>query len=552
MEGVIGSCPMAMILAAGCDRFRAVSTTDPSPASEKTLRRAAAVGGLTSSAAATALAAVAHTIVPALAFPPVSIAQVLVRTTSGEVNSFFIGYLGHWALRLAVFGVALAFAASGLLLGRFLAGKGSTRLWLVVALPLWIAAVVLYPELPQYTTRWVFAAAMLPLHVLAGWIGGEVARKVTYESRPAIAVEEGVTIPRRMPGQPQPTRRYFLIALGVGGAGIALGLANLGARLSDPGDKPLRLSSVRRARRPTPAASDAVFDEIEGLSPEVTSNTDHYVVDEEILDPVIDPVEWTLTIHGLVDTPTRISYDEMIRMDAEERYQTLMCISNEVGGDLISTALWTGVPLKAILDRAGVDSSAAEVVFRAAGGYSDSLPLEHAMDASTLLAIGMNGRVLPRAHGFPARLLSTGTYGYKNPKWLTEIEVVAKPYEGFWQQRGWDKAGKIQTMSRIDVPDPGGVDGPVTIAGIAFAADRGIERVEVSTDGGRSWDRAGIKTALSETSWRLWALEWEPPSSGDYELMVRAIDGDGAVQISRYTDPFPRGATGYHAVTVEA
>lgn len=507
------------------------------------------VGGLTSSAAATALTAVAHTFVPALAFPPVSIAQVLVRTTSGEVNSFFIGYLGHWALRLAVLGVAVAFAVSGIVLGRLLADHASRRLWILIALPLWIAAVILYPDVPQYTSRWVFGVVVLPLHLLAGWIGREVAHKVRLQMHEITQVAESIDISRRMPGQPEPTRRYFLIALGVGGAGIALGLADLGARLKDPGDKLLSLTNVRRARRPS---SDPDFGGIEGLTTEVTSNADHYVVDEEILDPILDPLEWTLTIGGSVDSPIRLTYDELLKMEAEERYQTLMCISNEIGGDLISTAKWTGIPLKAILDRAGVDSAAVEVVFRAAGGYSDSLPLDHAMDETTLIAIGMNGHVLPRAHGFPARLLSLGTYGYKNPKWLTEIEVVEKPYQGFWQQRGWDKEGKVQTMSRIDVPEGGGVGDSVTIAGIAFAADRGITKVEVSTDGGRSWDQARIKTPLSDVSWRLWALEWEPPSEGDYELVVRAYDGDGAVQISRHADPFPRGATGYDTVFVDA
>ena len=501
---------------------------------------------------ATVFTAVAHTVAPSVPFPPASIAQILVRTTSGEVNSFFIGYLGHWALRLALLGVAVAFAASGIVLGRVIGTRPWKVLWALVALPLWVAAVALFPEVPQYVDRATFALVTLPLHVVAGLIGLVVMRSLMDESVETTEVAEGLTIPRRMPGQPQPTRRYFLIALGVGGAGIALGLSNLGARLKDPGDRLLSLDRVRRARRPQPLSSDRDFAAINGLSPEVTSNADHYVVDEEILDPVIDASGWTLTVSGLVDTTLRLSYDDLTNMEAVERYQTLMCISNEVGGDLISTAKWTGVPLKPILERAGVDTNAAEVVFRAVGGYSDSIEFDHAMDESTMIAIGMNDHVLPRAHGFPARVLSTGTYGYKNPKWLMEIEVVEKPYEGFWQQRGWDKAGLVQTMSRIDVPEAGGVEEPVTIAGIAFAADRGISKVEVSTDGGSSWDRARMKTALSDVSWRLWALEWEPPSSGEYELLVRAYDDDGAVQISRHDSPFPRGATGYDSVTVEA
>ena len=526
-----------------------MATSPPEPSRRSKLLTPATVGGIAASAAATLITAIVHSVVTAFAFPPVSIAQILVRTTSGEVNSFFIGYLGHWALRLAVIGVAIAFAVSGAVFGRIGARWGRVA-WAFVALPLWAAAVVLYPDVPQYMSRTTFALVALPIHVVAGAVGGLIAAKLQRETQETTVVDDEIVVPRRMPGQPQPTRRYFLVALGVGGAGIALGLANVGARLRDPGDKMLDLASLRRARRPSPGPEDAAF-EIEGLTPEVTSNEAHYVVDEEILDPVIEPTEWVLSISGVVDREERVDYNELIRMEAVERYQTLMCISNEVGGDLISTAKWTGVPLRSVLERAGIGSGAAEVVFRAAGGYSDSLPIDQAMDESTLLAIGMNGHVLPRAHGFPARVLSTGTYGYKNPKWLTEIEVVDRPYAGFWQQRGWDKEGLIRTMSRIDVPKRGAVDSPVTIAGIAFASDRGVSKVEVSTDGGGSWEEARVKTGLSELSWRLWLLEWEPPAPGEYELMVRAFDGDGTVQISRHASPFPEGSTGYHSVTVE-
>ena len=524
-------------------------TAAPAPTGKRNILTPATVGGLSASVAATAITAVAHTVASSIPFPPVSIAQILVRTTSGEVNSFFIGYLGHWALRLAVIGVAVAFAISGIVLGRLIAQR-SKGAWIVVAIPLWIAAVALYPEVPQYVDRWTFALVALPLHLVAGLAGAVVTSKLTAAA-PEIEVVEDVVIPRRMPGQAQPNRRYFLMALGVGGAGIALGLANIGARLRDPGDKLLELTRVRRARR-SPSAGDAAFNDIEGLTPEITSNSAHYVVDEEILDPVIDPNEWSLSITGVVERPIVVTYEELVRMEAVERYQTLTCISNEVGGDLISTALWTGVPLKTVLDRAGIDPSAIEVVFRAAGGYSDSIPADQAMDESTLIAIGMNGHILPRAHGYPARLLSTGTYGYKNPKWLTEIEVVDSPYQGFWQQRGWDKEGRVNTMSRIDVPEPGRVGDKVTIAGIAFAADRGIRRVEVSDDDGKTWHGARLKGALSDVSWRLWLLEWEPPGPGEYELLVRAHDGTGAVQISAHSAPFPSGSTGYDAVTVTA
>ena len=155
--------------------------------------------------------------------------------------------------------------------------------------------------------------------------------------------------------------------------------------------------------------------------------------------------------------PLRLTYDQLLSLPVVERYQTLECISNTVGGDLISTARWEGIPLPLVLERAGVGPEAVEVVFRCAGGYSDSLSMAQAMDERTLLAVGMNGRVLPRAHGFPVRVLTVGTYGMKNPKWVTDIEVVDAPYQGFWEQRGWSKLAMVKTGSRVDTPADGGV-----------------------------------------------------------------------------------------------
>jgi DMSO/TMAO reductase YedYZ molybdopterin-dependent catalytic subunit len=173
------------------------------------------------------------------------------------------------------------------------------------------------------------------------------------------------------------------------------------------------------------------------------------------------------------------------------------------------------------------------------------------MDERTLLAIGMNGHVLPRAHGFPARVLSVGTYGMKNPKWVTSLEVVDRPYQGFWEQRGWNKLALVKVGSRIDTP-PGGatVHGGVPIAGVAFSGDRGISRVEASTDGGRSWQPAQLETALSAYTWRRWLLMWDATGSGQSEILVRAYDDRGVIQAALMTPPHPDGATGYEAITV--
>jgi len=274
------------------------------------------------------------------------------------------------------------------------------------------------------------------------------------------------------------------------------------------------------------------------------------VVDEEIIDPDIDPATWRMSVGGLVERPLALTYDELKRMPLIERYQTLECISNKVGGDLISNGLWAGVRLRDILQRAGLKPGAVEVVFRAAGGYSDSLPLDHAMDPTTLVAIGMNGHVLPRAHGFPARLLSVGTYGMKNPKWLTSIEAIDHRYTGFWEARGWNASAPIKTSSRIDTAVGPQAGERVTIAGIAFAGDRGVDRIDVSADGGRTWKPARLEAALSPYSWRRWRYIWTPSGTGRSDVVVRAIDGRGAVQIQIPGDPFPSGATGYDSIVL--
>lgn len=504
--------------------------------------RRAAVAGLAGTAAATVATAVLHTFWPAVPFPPVAIAQLLVRAPSGAVDSFFIDRLGHWAQRLAVLGTSIAFALSGAVLGVAMARlQGRARahplvVGSVALLPLWVLSFVLYPVTPQHLTRAPFALVTLPIWLGAGWFAGRVYARLSDE---------------REPVRSSASRRVVIRAIGFGGAGVFLGLANLGRllhRRPDPGNERFD-AAFDKVRRPGPATGDEAFDEVPGLTREITSNAAHYVVDEEIIDPDIDPETWRLAVTGLVDSPLSLTYDELLAYPLVERFHTLECISNEIGGHLIGTAKWIGVPLPLILEDAGVRPGAVEVVFRASGGYSDSHSVEVAMDDSTLIAVGMNGRVLPRAHGFPARLLTMGTYGMKNPKWLTEIEVVDSPYEGFWQQRGWSKPSIVKTGARIDIPKDGvAVGEAVTAGGVAFAGARGISKVEVSVDGGRTWDEARLKTALADHTWRLWLYPWTPSATDSGPLVVRAYDGDGVRQAATVVDPYPNGASGYHSV----
>ena len=295
---------------------------------------------------------------------------------------------------------------------------------------------------------------------------------------------------------------------------------------------------------------------------ELTPNDKFYRIDTNIIVPSVDANTWRLNLRGLVKNgPMQFTYDEIKTMTSVSEYATLECISDKIQGDLISTAHWKGVPLKSVLEKAQVLPEAVYVVFRCADGYDVGIPLDRGLMDGTILAYEMNGVPLPTEHGFPVRAIVPGLYGMMNAKWITDIELVDKVYEGFWQRRGWANNAKYQTRSKIVLPGDAlrnrfealsaniatpGSKSP--IAGLAFAGDRGISKVEVSTDGGNTWQTASLKDPLSRNSWVLWALEWIPQNKGKYNLVVRATDNYGNLQIAEITDIYPNGATGYHSV----
>jgi len=296
---------------------------------------------------------------------------------------------------------------------------------------------------------------------------------------------------------------------------------------------------------------------------EVTPTNKFYRVDVNIFPPTVTSSGWKLPVSGLVSNPVTLDYTQLSSMPPVEQYNTLECVSNEVGGDLISTAKWKGVKLKDVLAQAQVQPDATYVVFKAADGYDVGIPLEKAMLDGTILAYEINGVPLPAEHGFPVRVIVPGYYGMMNCKWLTSIELVKETYHGYWQVRGWANEASYQTGSMIVTPGTAqvtqvfGIDGAggvplglTPIAGIAFAGDRGIQKVEVSTDGGNSWTMASFKDPLSDNTWVLWTADWNPPSTGRYSIAVRATDKAGAVQTASVAAPFPSGATGYHIVDV--
>jgi DMSO/TMAO reductase YedYZ molybdopterin-dependent catalytic subunit len=229
----------------------------------------------------------------------------------------------------------------------------------------------------------------------------------------------------------------------------------------------------------------------------------------------------------------------------------LECVGNTVGGEFIGTAEWRGLLLRGLLEEVKVSSSAYDVVFRAADGYSDGIRVERAMAGDVLIAQGMNGVPLPQAHGFPARMIVPGLYGMKSVQWLTEIEVVGQDFKGYYQRKGWTDEATVRTTARIDVPSHGStVTGPqCVVQGLAFAGTRRIRQVEISVDEGTTWQNAALEPPLSGSSWVFWRYVWRPMNPGRHTLIVRATDGTGLVQISDKQDPAPDGASGLHEVT---
>ncbi|HLI06034.1 MAG TPA: molybdopterin-dependent oxidoreductase [Ktedonobacteraceae bacterium] len=304
---------------------------------------------------------------------------------------------------------------------------------------------------------------------------------------------------------------------------------------------------------PPPKPNYGTVQPVRGLSSEITPNDQFYVVSKNLFsDPTINAAKWNLSVNGEVEHTLTFTYEQLLAMPMKKQYETLECISNDVGGPYISNALWEGIPLNDLLQRAGVKAGASKVVFSAADDYSDSIHLSKALEPTTLLAVRMNGAPLPNEHGFPVRMLVPGIYGMKHCKWLTDIEVVNTNYQGYWQQRGWSDAATVQIMSRIDTPLIGATlpaNRPTFIAGVAFSGNKGISEVDVSLDDGQSWQRATLKRPYSDLTWVLWELPWTP-KAGSYTIIVRAIDLEGNVQDPNPAPPLPNGATGYHTISV--
>jgi DMSO/TMAO reductase YedYZ molybdopterin-dependent catalytic subunit len=354
----------------------------------------------------------------------------------------------------------------------------------------------------------------------------------------------------------EPARRSFLLrtgAIGLSALVVGIGGRSLlaGSRTAPitAGDLPVPSETV-----PPLAAGVDLAPTTPGLTPIVVPNPEFYRIDTALLVPSVDITTWTLRIHGLVERETTLTWDELLALPMFEQYVTIACVSNEVGGNLVGNAKWTGVRLRDVLEIAGVSPSASQLVGRSVDGFTAGMPTAWVMDPARepMIAVQMNDEPLPPAHGYPARLIIPGLYGYVSAtKWLSELELTTlEGFDGYWVPLGWSKEAPILTQSRIDTPRGGSVTaGRVPIAGIAWAPDRGIERVEVAIDG--TWRDAELSAPISDTTWVQWVVPWDA-TPGQHTISVRATDGTGMVQEELPSRPAPDGARGWHTVSVNA
>lgn len=283
----------------------------------------------------------------------------------------------------------------------------------------------------------------------------------------------------------------------------------------------------------------------------ITPNDEFYITSYRS-PPDIRIHDWTLSVKGLVKAPIRLNYAELLARPTMSDIVTLECVGNEVAGDSIGTAEWEGVPLKAVLDEAGVKSTAYDVVLHAADGYSDSFSVKRAMVGDVMIAHKMNGVPLPTGHGYPARIIVPGIYGMKQVQWLTEIELVPHDHQGYYQKNGWSDDATVNTMTWITNPIDGD-DLPSQdfhMKGFAFSGTRGIRSVEVSFDGGDHWELAHLEPAQSRSSWVFWNFMWKAPQPNRYTLVARATGGTGTLQSAVEQKPFPSGTTGLQEMVV--
>jgi DMSO/TMAO reductase YedYZ molybdopterin-dependent catalytic subunit len=455
--------------------------------------------------------------------------------------------------------VAASIAIAGLL------GVAGRRRWLIPVIGFVVAgAIGLFAALRQPLSDPPLAVITVAV-AMAGALGA--LRLMLRATSPAwatptsqrhAATPGASAVAARMPDWDR--RRFLQVGGGVAVGSIVAGVLGRNLLTSRPG------GAIQGATLPgttDPSAGAAVVEvptgaslDVPGITPIVIPNDEFYRIDTALVSPRVGVEDWALTVSGMVDREISLTYADLSGMPLFDQFVTIACVSNEVGGRLVGNALWTGVDLRDVLDMAGVQPAADQIVGRSVDGFTAGFPTAWAMDPERrpMIALGMNGEPLPVDHGYPARLIIPGLYGYVSAtKWLSSIELTTLDgFDAYWVPLGWAKEAPILTQSRIDVPrhgttlEPGSV---AAIAGVAWAPDRGVSAVEVSIDG-EAWQPAELSVPISDATWVQWKLAWQDPQPGGHRISVRATDGDGVVQTAERSSPAPDGARGHHSVEV--
>jgi DMSO/TMAO reductase YedYZ molybdopterin-dependent catalytic subunit len=533
-----------------------------------------------------------HGLYPSVPSILVSIAQRIVELTPGGLVTAGIELLGKADIPTLIVTVLLGTVAIAFFLGNLAVRHPSLALAGVAVLAaVAVAAALADPFVAPAPTTITIAGALLAgsavTELLLRAAGLRAAVEPTEE--PPLAGEPGsATSPvvrtreAGSDGRIAVGRGGFLL-LGGGAAVAGLAAAGVGRLLGggtvQTAARPKKLNlpeapdsnqpagkggeaqksrgkAVTHETLPQPPA-DASID-VPGMPKLITPASTFYLIDTALTSPRIDVNDWTLTVKGAVDNPVEFSYKDLLGMSTREADITLSCVSNTVGGGLVSNGRWTGVLLSDVLAEAGmsrdkITRASRQLVGRSVDGFTTGFKTDIALDGrNALVAFGLNGSELPVKHGYPVRLVIPGLYGYVSAtKWLTEIELTNWNFDAYWIQRTWSKEGPVKTQSRIDTISAGDnlSAGKNPIGGIAWAPHRGIQKVEVSTDGGETWNTARLAKQLAEDTWRQYVYDWEA-KPGDYTIQVRATDGNGQTQTAAKAPPHPSGATGYHTIDV--
>ena len=492
--------------------------------------------------------------------PVVAVGDAVVDHVPLWLKESAISLFGTSDKTVLIAGVVLALLALAALAGVLERRRPPWGAWLVLAL----GAVAALAALTRPDAG-MLAIVPAVVAALAGvWVLRLLLRR-TAVPRPAsdpVAGPVGSTPNQSTPNQSTPSRRNLLalpLLAALGGLAVWGGARLLGTR-TQGGTSSRAEVKLPPAASPEPPLPADVEVGVNGVAPFRVPNPDFYRIDTALVVPQVDAGTWRLRIHGMVDREVSLDYAQILASPLVERDVTLMCVSNEVGGDLIGNARWLGLPIAPLLAQAGPQTHADMILSTSADGFTCSTPLEVLTDGrDALLAVGMNGEPLPVEHGFPVRMVVPGLYGFVSAtKWVVDLEVTRfDRAQAYWTSRGWAAKAPVKTGSRIDVPRAGGrvKAGRAAVAGVAWAQHRGVEAVQVRIDGG-AWQPCELAQVPrvdgtpTKDTWRQWVYRWDA-TPGSHQIQVRASDGTGAVQTGQQAPPPPDGATGWHTIHVD-